>query len=143
MATEKQIETRKRNLEKGKNTRFSGKRAVELGKKGNTEMNRRRKERKTFQEVAKTVLSLAMRDGDVTDIDKAVSIEELNGKNLTVEEGIIIMQAVRALKGDRMAAEYMRDTAGEKPVEKQDINIRQIDQTVEEMEKYFDEKSDS
>ena len=82
-----------------------------------------------------------MQSGDRADLDKITSIADLHGKNLSVEEGIVLRQAMKALQGDRFAAEFMRDTAGEKPVEKQDLNVRTIDKSLEAMEAYFNDKA--
>ena len=113
----------------------------EISSKGGKARAKKQKEKKNFQEIAKTILNLAMKSGDRADLDKISSIAELNGKNLTVEEGIVLKQAMKALQGDRFAAEFIRDTAGEKPVEKQDLNVRTIDKSLEAMEAYFNDKA--
>ncbi len=105
---------------------------------------KKQRERKTFQETAKLILSMAVKSGEVVDISTIQSFADLNGKNMSVEEAIVLAQALKAIKGDRYAAEYLRDTAGEKPVEKQDVNVQTIDKTVEAMERYFNDRgSDS
>lgn len=96
---------------------------------------KKQRERKTFQETAKLILSMAVKSGEAVDISTIQSFADLNGKNMSVEEAIVLAQALRAIKGDRYAAEYLRDTAGEKPVEKVEVkpNIKEVTQRIEEI----------
>ena len=135
MPTEKQIANLKPLSERATSEQR------EFHSKGGKARAKKQKERKTFQEIAKTILGLAMGNGKTANLDKIKSIADLKGMNLTVEEGIILQQAMKALKGDRFAAEFIRDTAGERPVEKQDVNVRTIDKSLEAMEAYFNDKS--
>lgn len=143
MPTEKQLE----NLKKGKKTRFNGENAAEMAKrsvasrkKKAREREEARKEMAAFQEIARSVMNLALYEEKAVDIDDIKSITETEGKNLPVKYGIVLAQAIKALKGDRGAAEFMRDTAGEKPVDRQDISLQTIDKSVEAMEAYFNDK---
>ena len=147
MPTKRQEEQREENLKKGKKTQFSGERAAEMGKRGNKSLQKKRAEKKakeaeakTFQELAKWVLQLTLYEGAGSDIESIKSIAEAKGENLTVEAGIILAQAIKGLNGDRGAAEFMRDTAGEKPVDRQDINVQTVDKSVAAMEAYFNDK---
>ena len=135
MPTEKQLKNLKPFSERSEDEQRA------MRSKGGKVRAQRARERKEFQELAKTILSLAMKSGSTTGVEDVESIAELNGKNLTVAEGIILKQAMKALRGDRYAAEFMRDTAGEKPIEKQDVNVRTIDKSLEEMEAYFNDKA--
>ena len=135
MPTEKQLNNLKAFGERAESEQR------EIRSKGGKARAKKQKERKTFQEIAKTILGLAMGSGKTANLDKIKSIADLKGVNLTVEEGIILQQAMKALKGDRFAAEFIRDTAGERPVEKQDVNVRTIDKSLEAMEAYFNDKS--
>ena len=135
MPTEKQLNNLKAFGERAESEQR------EIRSKGGKARAKKQKERKTFQEIAKTILGLAMGNGKTANLDKIKSIADLKGMNLTVEEGIILQQAMKALKGDRFAAEFIRDTAGERPVEKQDVNVRTIDKSLEAMEAYFNDKS--
>lgn len=49
-------------------------------------------------------------------------------KDLTVEESIVLAQVLMAQAGDTRAAEFLRDTAGEKPVDK--VQIAEVDPAV-------------
>lgn len=51
-----------------------------------------------------------------------------NGEELTGAEAIAVKQMEKALKGDTRAFEIVRDTAGQKPVEK--VMIAEVEQSV-------------
>lgn len=55
-------------------------------------------------------------------------IEDDNGKKQSGAEAIAIAQFKKALKGDTRAFEVLRDTAGQKPIEK--VQVAEVDQDV-------------
>ena len=61
-----------------------------------------------------------------------------------MSEAIIIKQVEKALKGDLQSATFVRDTSGQKPVEKQEVNTTINDPydelSVEELKKLANEK---
>lgn len=80
-----------------------------------------RRARKSMREIANVILGMSLKTGEIHNIEDIQSIAELNNKNLTVEQAIVIKQTEKALKGDLKSAEFVRDTAGQKPIEKQEI----------------------
>lgn len=63
-----------------------------------------------------------------------------NGEVMTTKEAIIAKAVVDAVKGDRSAREFCRDTAGEKPVER--VMIAEVTQDViDEVEKMVSDDS--
>lgn len=137
MPTEKQVAQRKENLKKGKNTQFDGKRAAEMGKKGARARTKKIKAQREAQEIAKTFLNMALKEGvavDVSDIEDFTAAQDLN---LSVKAEIILVQIIKALNGDRQSAEMVITLAGEKPAERQDISVRTVDKSLEAMEAYF------
>ena len=100
-----------------------------------------RRERKAMRELAQAILSMPVKKGQKTaDIDKAKAIEDLVGKNLTVQEVALLKIAQSAMRGNTKDLEFLRDTAGEKP--KETIKLENDDQSIKEMEAYFDSVSD-
>lgn len=96
-----------------------------------------RRERKAMRELAQAILSMPVKKGQKTaDIDKAKAIEDLVGKNLTVQEVALLKIAQSAMRGNTKDLEFLRDTAGEKP--KETIKLENDDQSIKEMEAYFD-----
>ena len=67
----------------------------------------------------------------------AITPEEIEEYGLkegtTLLEAVNLAQVRRAMKGDTKAAEYVRDTLGEKPSEKVDANITAITPADEEL----------
>lgn len=55
-------------------------------------------------------------------------VTDKNGKIVSGAEAIAIKQFEKALKGDTRAFEMIRDTAGQKPVDK--VQIQEIDQNI-------------
>lgn len=83
-----------------------------------TEVRRRKRQMKDALE---TLLGMKLKSSKLQDIARIASMQELKGANITVEEAIMLAQVQRALKGDTTAAQFIRDTSGQKPREEMDI----------------------
>lgn len=97
--------------------------ARKRGKKGGIKSGKARKERKAMKETAEMILGLTLKDGTVTDLEDIQSMAAANGKNITVQDAIILKQAQKALKGDIRAAEFVRDTSGNRPTNEQRMDV--------------------
>lgn len=95
--------------------------AREIGKKGGKASVEARRARRDMKESLNILLSLAVKSGEVIDPNDKSILSEVKGKNLTVSDAILVAQIQKALKGDLKAAEFVRDTVGQKPVDKKDI----------------------
>ena len=106
----------KKNLKKGNpETQFaSGREAVENGRKGGVASAKAKRERKAMRETLATLLSMPLKNGEAVDIEETQSIAALNGKNITVQEAIMLAQIKKAVEGDTKAAEFVRDSSGNK-----------------------------
>lgn len=93
------------------------------GKKGGIKSGKARKERKAMKETAEMILGLTLKDGIVTDLEDIQSMAAANGKNITIQDAIILKQAQKALKGDIRAAEFIRDTSGNRPTNEQRMDV--------------------
>lgn len=126
------------NLKRGNpDTQFkSGRNAVENGRKGGIANGEACRMRKSMLKI----LSLPLKSGDVMGIEEMQSVAEANGVNLTVEDAINLAQAIKAFqKKDTKAAEYCRDTSGQKPTDKVEIATVDREKSLEELNKIFDE----
>lgn len=94
-------------------------RAAAAGRKGGIASGVAKREKKQMREVAAALLELPIRKGKAK--EDAKSLAEFQGQNVTVQQAILLAMAKKALKGDKAAAEFIRDTAGQKPVD--DINL--------------------
>lgn len=94
------------------------------GGKASGEARRRKKEMKERLEL---LLSMPIKDGKGTELEKIKNFASLKGKNITVEDAILIAIAQKALKGDIPAGTFIRDTVGERPTENQKVTIVDTD----------------
>lgn len=78
-----------------------------------------RRRRKNMQEMCKFVLDMPLKNGAV---DEIMAFEEVKGANVTVEQAAVMAVANKAIRGDHAALAFLRDTAGEKPIEKVEVN---------------------
>lgn len=110
---------------KGKNfsqmTKEELQECARIGQLKSTETKRRKKSMKSVLEV---LLKIPVGKGKVYDVDDIKNFADLAGKNISVEEAIIIKQIQRALKGDLNATQFIRDTSGQKPED--NLNITEI-----------------
>lgn len=84
------------------------------GKKGGIASGKARREKKAMKETLEVLLTMPLKDGRVADLETIKSVASIKGKNITVQEAIMLAQIQKAMKGDTKAAEYIRDTAGQK-----------------------------
>lgn len=92
-----------------------------VAKMGGIASGKVRRERKAMKDTLATLLSMPLKDEAVSNLDEIKSIASMNGKNITVQEAIMLAQIKKAVKGDTRAAEYIRDTSGNKL--KEEINL--------------------
>lgn len=74
-----------------------------------------RREKKALKETLEMLLRMPVEDGSLDDIDKIKSYGALNGKNVSVQEAVVMSAIQKALNGDIKAfkaiAEIMNDKA--------------------------------
>lgn len=93
----------------------------EWRRKGAQRSNEVQREKKKMREVMTSLLSMPIKDGPVLDLDEITSFTDLKDKNVTVMTLTCIKQIERASKGNTRAAEFIRDTIGEMPIN--NVNI--------------------
>jgi hypothetical protein len=81
------------------------------GKK--SQENKRR--RKSMQAIAQQVLEMKLRDEQ--EIRQALREGGMTDNDINYAAGIIMVQTQKAMSGDTKAAEFVRDTSGQKPVD--------------------------
>jgi hypothetical protein len=86
----------------------------EIARMGGIASGKVRREKKAMKDTLATLLSMPLKDGMSDDIEGIQSIASLNGKNITVQEAIMLAQIKKAVKGDTRAAEFVRDSSGNK-----------------------------
>lgn len=91
---------------------------VDEASKGGQNSAKARKEKKLMQQRATSLLEMSLHKGKKADIESVGNLDDLINKNISVSDAILLKQIAKALKGDTTAAAFLRDTAGQKPVEK-------------------------
>lgn len=107
-------------------------RTLEIAAKGRKARSEKAKARRTFKENINTILSVTMKKGTMITSEEVKNLAEAKNLNVSAETAIVIAMVQRAILGDVNAATWIRDTVGEKPSDKV-----QVDQslTVEEWAK--------
>lgn len=84
--------------------------------------NRTKAEKKKMKEDLATLLKVSLRRGDVVDAEDVLNLEEAEGKNISTQTAMNIAMIKRAIMGDVSAYLAIRDTLGEKPSDKLEID---------------------
>lgn len=86
--------------------------------KGGKKSGESRRRKRDMRELVCDILEMNIKDGKAEDFK---NLAESKGKNVTVSEALVLAQIKKALGGDTRALEFLRDTAGMKPTEKQEV----------------------
>ena len=97
-------------------------RAKEISRMGNEKQKQLRAERKRMKDDLDVLLKVSLKRGDVITSDDILSLDEADKANIPVQTAINIAMIKRALMGDVQAAQYLRDTVGEKPSDKVEVD---------------------
>jgi hypothetical protein len=110
------------NLIKPKRDQTAEQRKAAASKAGKAAAKKRR-EKKQMQEIAKIVLHMPFEgtDAQLDDLE-GLSFEDYPDRKLTVSEISILKVAKKAMRGDIAAIQFLRDTAGERPVEQIEVS---------------------
>lgn len=119
---------RGRPFEKGR----SSEEAAESGRKGGIASGVARRQAKDLRNLALAILEMPIKEGD---IDEITSLASVKGKNMTTSQAMILSQVRRAIEGDSKAFEVIRDTAGQKPIEKVEVS-KPDSEVIDEIDSY-------
>lgn len=93
----------------------------ECGRKGGIASGEVKRKKKYMKEVLDIILDMPLKKGKHNDVEDIRNFAAIKGKNLNVQEAIMIAQVQKALKGDTNAIQFIRDTMGQKQIE--NINL--------------------
>lgn len=109
------------------------------GAKGGIASGKARREKKAMKDTLETLLKMPLKSSKYDDIEEIQSLAAIKGKNITVQEAIMLAQIQKAMKGDTRAAEFVRDSSGNKLKEAVElsgnVNNPFADLTTEELKK--------
>jgi hypothetical protein len=81
----------------------------ELAIKAGKASGEARRRKKNMRENLLALLEMPLKKGEIQGF---TSLEEASGKNVSVEDAILLTAVKKALKGDMRAIEFLRDTSG-------------------------------
>ena len=106
-----------------------------IAQKGGKASGKARRDKREQKQIVLDVLSMPIAEGS---IEKITSLAAAEGANLSINQAIVIQQVKKALNGDTKAAEYLRDTAGQKPSDKVQLDTGvNIDETINRIDGYL------
>ena len=97
-------------------------RAAELARKGAEVRKANKLKRLTMKQDFDILLKLPLKKGDMVFPEDIQNLAETRGMNISVQNAIDIAMVERAMLGDVQAAQYIRDTVGEKPTDKVELD---------------------
>ena len=95
----------------------------ENGRKGGIASGEAKRAKKAMRERLEILLEMNLRSGRGADVESIKNFADLKGKNITVQDAMMIAQIQKALKGDTNAAAFVRDTAGQNPSVKVEAEV--------------------
>ena len=93
----------------------------EYGRKGGLKKGENYKRRKELKETLNILLDMPLKTGRTTTVEKVQAFANLKGKNITVDQAMMVCLIQKALKGDLNAIAMVRDTIGEKPSDEVEV----------------------
>lgn len=88
---------------------------VRNGAKGGKKKGENARKRREMKQAIEVLMSMPLEKKAIKELEDVLAFKELAGKNLTINDAIIVKQVQRALKGDLNAVAFLRDTSGQKP----------------------------
>ena len=99
---------------------------AEYGRQGGIKSGETKRKKKAMKETLEVLLSMPMKDGKISDIEGIKNFASLKGKNISVQEALVISMIQKAMKGDVKAAEFLRDTSGQKPNDTMTLEVEPV-----------------
>ena len=105
-------------------------RARECASKAGKASVEARRRKKLMRENLEILCQLSLKSGRATDIESIKNFVELKGKNITVEQAMLLAQIKKALNGDSTAMTFIRDTMGQKPVDEKKVETNSTESSL-------------
>ena len=100
--------------------------ASELGRKGGIESGKTRRKKRLMKDLVVEMLNSKIWSDELK--AKILNVfPEMEEEKMQVQTAMIASQIQKAMKGDAKAFELMRDTAGQKPIDQQQIDFGNTD----------------
>ena len=110
----------------------------ERARKGGKASVEARRKKKAMKEQFELLLSLGVKDKEARKKMKALGI---NPDNIDNQMATVISMWQESVKGNVQAATFIRDTIGEKPIEKVEMNAS-VNKVAQEIEEYVESREE-
>ena len=107
----------------------------EIARKGGKASGVARREKKALKTTLESLLSMPIEDGKLEDVDKVKSLASLDGKNISVQEAIVLKALQRALNGDIKAFNAIADILKQGTIEGDTVEPDGFIESIEEAAK--------
>ena len=111
----------------------------EAVRKGGIKSGETKRNKKAMKETLELLLSMPLKNRKLIEPEQIKSFADLNGKNIDIQTAILIAQIQKALKGSVASAEFLRDTAGQRPEDIINLNTDAEDMNLNINISYGDE----
>ena len=108
-------------MAKNEFAKMTPERRAECGRKGGIAKREATRRRKEMRETLDILLNMPMKKGKVYTAEDIKCFADLKGKNITIDQALMVCLIQKALKGDLNAIGMVRDTIGEKPADKMEV----------------------
>ena len=105
-------------------------RMKECSSRGGKASGEAKRRKKLMKENLEILCQLSLKSGRATDIESIKNFVELKGKNITVEQAMLLAQIKKALNGDSTAMTFIRDTMGQKPVDEKKVETNSTESSL-------------
>lgn len=114
----------------------SRKKAAQNGRKGGIASGAARRKKKTMKEIA---LALGTQDAPPAVVAKLIQVGMLDaGESCSMDEALMLAQYGKALSGNTKAAQFVRDTSGQKPVDQ--VELSDISQAQHKLDELLEQR---
>lgn len=102
---------------------------LEVRRKGQQAQAEQRRRKTALRDILDTILVLDCDTSTLTDDELTEKVQQLareQGRSVSLYEAIALSQIRRAIDGDTKAATFVRDSAGDKPVDRSEISTDEV-----------------
>ena len=89
--------------------------AVKNGKKGGIASGEARKKKKAIKDIAELIMNMPLKEGKASSVNDIQNLASAQGKNISVQEALVLKLTQKALKGDIQSMRMLFEIAGQDP----------------------------
>lgn len=90
---------------------------VEEQSKGGIASGKAKRQKKAMKDIVELVLQMPLKDGKKMSVENIKSLASANGKNISVQEALVLKTTEKALRGDIKALRLLLEMAGQNPMQ--------------------------